>query len=78
MRRPGAQEAYRFVEKCLAALGLRYEPRKTRVTSFDEGFRFVGVDFLGDAYEYLWEGKRIEVRGDETDWLFGRYGPEYE
>lgn len=60
-----------------AELNLRYEPSKTRLTSFDEGFTFVGVDFQGDTYEYEWENKRIEVRGDKVDWLFHRYGPDY-
>lgn len=71
------QDAYNFVEKQLAALQLRYEPRKTRIRSFDEGFRFVGVDFVGNTYEYTWEGKRVEVCGKEIDWLFSRYGPAY-
>lgn len=71
------QRAYPRVEEHLQALGLRYEPRKTRLTSFDEGFEFVGVWFEGDSYEYEWENKRIVVDGDEVDWLFSRYGPDY-
>ena len=74
---PQIQRAYQFVEKWLAELKLRYEPSKTRLTTFDEGFNFVGVYFQGDTYEYEWENKRIEVRGEKVDWLFSRYGPDY-
>lgn len=73
----GIRLAYRYVEKALARLKLVYEPAKTRLTTFEDGFTFVGVWFQGDSYEYEWEGKRIEVSGEEVDWLFSRYGPEY-
>lgn len=72
------QSAYRQIETFLRELKLRYEPSKTRLTSFEEGFHFVGVWFQGDRYEYEWENKRIEVSGEKVDWLFSRYGPDYE
>lgn len=76
--RADAERAYREVEAILADLRLIYEPSKTRLTSFEEGFHFVGVAFQGDTYEYVWQNKRIEVSGTEVDWLFSRYGPDYE
>lgn len=72
------QRAYREVEAVLARLCLIYEPAKTRLTSFAQGFNFVGVWFQGDVYEYTWLGKRVEVHGEDADWLFGQYGPEYD
>ncbi len=75
--RAGAEAAYRLVGQALQSLKLRYEPTKTRLTSFEEGFRFVGVWFEGDHYTYEYLDKRIEVEGNEVDWLFSRYGPDY-
>ncbi len=72
-----AQAAYERVAEVLAALRLRYEPSKTRLTSFGEGFDFLGVRFHRDIYSYTWKDKTIEVEGDEVDWLFSRYGPDY-
>lgn len=68
----------REVESALARLRLRLEPSKTRPASFEQGFEFLGVRFVGDTYSYIYMEKQIEVRGDEVDWLFSRYGPEYE
>lgn len=72
------QNAYNDIGEVLKTLLLQYEPAKTRFTSFEKGFRFVGVNFDEDGYSYTWEDKQIEVSGDEVDWLFGRYGPEYD
>jgi len=58
-----AQRSYRIVERCLADLKLRYEPSKTGITSFKQGFVFLGVYFDRDTYRYTWEGKHIEVTG---------------
>jgi hypothetical protein len=58
-------------------LKLRCEPAKTRLTTFDEGFTFIGVWFQGDSYEYEYHNKRIEVHGNRVDYLFSRYGPDY-
>ena len=69
-----------YVHACvqLESLKLRYEPDKTCITSFEEGFDYLGVRFQSDTYSYTWEEKRIEVEGDRVDWLFSRYGPRYD
>jgi group II intron reverse transcriptase/maturase len=69
--------AYELAARGLSDLQLAYEPTKTRQTCFDLGFTFIGVNFFGDCYEYIWEDKRIEVHGNEADPLFSRYGPNY-
>jgi len=68
---------YREAEALLAALRLRYEPSKTGVSTFREGFVFLGVTFRGHTYTYPWEGKRIKVQGARVDRLFDTYGPRY-
>ena len=73
------EEIYKVVGETLERLRLRYEPAKTRLTTFEEGFDFVGVHFEGDQYSYVYQNKKVEVEGNEVDWLFGLYGPdEYE
>ncbi|RMH34898.1 MAG: group II intron reverse transcriptase/maturase [Gammaproteobacteria bacterium] len=74
----GIEQAYQRVEQILNRLELHYEPAKTRLTTFEDGFTFVGVHFQNDSYEYVWKGKRVEVHGDEVDWLFSQYGPDYD
>ncbi|WP_075063458.1 reverse transcriptase domain-containing protein [Ornatilinea apprima] len=69
---------YHRVGQFLKDLELSYEPAKTSITSFEQGFTFIGVRFLTDSYSYTWEDKEITVNGDEVDWLFSQYGPEYE
>lgn len=76
--RKESQVVYREVEETLVSLKLQYEPAKTRLTSFEEGFDFIGVHFTGDEYSYIYMDKEIKVHGDEVDWLFSRFGPEYE
>jgi hypothetical protein len=71
------QQAYQDVEAFLEQLKLIYEPTKTQLTSFQEGFRFIGVWFEGDTYEYIYRNKRIEVDDDQVDVLFSDYGPRY-
>ena len=73
----GRQAAYDLVGETLAALKLRYEPRKTRLTHFDEGFDFLGVHFEETWYWYLWGDKRIEVRNRDDEHLLDRYEPHY-
>ncbi len=70
-----AEQARQMVTDVLAGLRLRLEPRKTRLTSFEEGFGFLGVDFSGDSYSFSWEGKRVEVEGPVPAWLWS-YMPE--
>ncbi|HOU45075.1 MAG TPA: reverse transcriptase domain-containing protein [Anaerolineaceae bacterium] len=73
-----ARLAYTDVQAILQDLLLAYEPQKTRLTSFTEGFTFLGVHFTSDTYSYSWEQKRIEVEGNEVDALFSDFGPEYD
>lgn len=75
--RAEAEAAYRRTEALLADLHLRYEPTKTRISSFAAGFEFLGVVFEDDVYRYRWEGKLITVDDTTVDWLFGDYGPTY-
>jgi CRISPR-associated protein Cas1 len=75
--RAAAEEAYEVTEQLLTALHLRYEPSKTAVVSFEEGFEFLGVRFEDDAYTYPWDRKRITVEGSRADALFSDYGPHY-
>ncbi len=74
----GRAAAYDVVAETLAALKLRYEPRKTRLGSFDEGFDFLGVHFEESWYWYLWDERRIEVRTEADEWLLDEFRPRYE
>jgi group II intron reverse transcriptase/maturase len=74
---PHLDEAHAQVETALTHLRLRLEPAKTRLTSFDEGFDFIGVHFEGDEYSYTYLGKQVRVDDKRVDFLFSRYGPEY-
>lgn len=73
----GLQSAYDLVSETLTSLKLRYEPRKTRLTSFEEGFDFLGVHFEEGWYWYLWRDKRIEVRTRDDEQLLDRYELHY-
>jgi hypothetical protein len=57
------QQAQAAAEASLARLRLKLNPRKTRVTSFEQGFTFLGVEFQGDQYAYVRQNKRIVVQG---------------
>jgi len=61
-----ALESWDVVEAALAGLCLGLELSKTWVTSFDRGFKFLGVIFEGDAYWYVREGQRVEGRGRDV------------
>ncbi len=67
-----AEQARADVIAALTDLKLTLEPTKTRVTSFDDGFEFLGVRFKGDAYTFIWQHKRISVQG-KFNWLWGRH-----
>ncbi len=75
--RAQAERAQRLVEATLASLLLELNRDKTAIAHFDAGFKFLGVQFRGDRYEYIWRDKRIEVAGDFPGWLYA-YGPAYE
>jgi group II intron reverse transcriptase/maturase len=75
--RTGAEAAYAEAQAHLEAMKLRYEPTKTCISCFEEGFEFLGVRFYRDTYSYTWQDKLIKADDDEVDWLFIRYGPRY-
>jgi len=70
--------AWNDVERTLAGLGLRLEPSKTRVASFEQGFTFLGVTFKRDTYAFTYAGKRIEVRGRNVSVLWNHLPEGYE
>ena len=72
------QKVYERIGKMLDDLKLSYEPTKTRIVSFEKGFRFLGVDFDRDSYSFAWENKNIDISGDQVNWLFNNYMPGYE
>lgn len=75
--KPDWRRSYQVTKYALARLKLRYEPRKTRLTHFDEGFAFLGVHFEEGWYWYLYDDKRIEVHEDEDDPWIETYDPNY-
>jgi len=70
--RAAAEHAVEVAAAALGGLGLRLEPAKTRITSFSDGFEFLGVRFQGDEYTFTWQEKRITVQG-EFNWLWGQH-----
>ncbi|MCB0044718.1 MAG: hypothetical protein KDD92_04755 [Caldilineaceae bacterium] len=70
-----AQRAYRLVEQRLDQLKLTYEPAKTCVTSFEEGFDFLGIHLTATDYSFVWQEKRFTVEGATPGWLW-RYTPD--
>jgi group II intron reverse transcriptase/maturase len=70
------REVYQLVEKQLRQLNLRYEPHKTRITTFESGFVFLGVTFVGDQYSFDSNLKHIIVQGAFDDALFVDYHPK--
>jgi retron-type reverse transcriptase len=66
------ERALEVAGRALADLKLRLEPTKTGVSSFDEGFTFLGVHFQGNEYTFTWQQKRIVVQG-KFEWSWGQY-----
>ena len=58
------------IQSLLDTLKLRYHPGKTIITSFKDGFTFLGVDFWDDYYGYFWQNQRVEVRGSKLQVLY--------
>lgn len=73
--RAEGMEAWRLVEAALAELRLRLEPAKTWVRSFEQGFKFLGVTFKGDSYEFVHSGKRFVVHGRNVS-VLSQHPPE--
>lgn len=71
-----AELALRRVVETLATLRLALEPAKTRITTFAEGFEYLGCYFKDDYFCFQHAGGQIKVMTD-ADWaLFYRHGPE--
>jgi group II intron reverse transcriptase/maturase len=60
-----AERCQGIVADILDDLMLEFQPEKTHVTSFDEGFEFLGVFFDKDSYTYTWQDKRVQVHGSQ-------------
>lgn len=76
-RREEIKHAHEFTAQVLDELKLRFEPSKTGITNFEEGFDFLGVHFKGDSYSYHWKEKRVQVHGNlKSLWHMRRYFPE--
>jgi hypothetical protein len=70
-----ARLARLWAEETLATLHLRLNPSKTIITTFQQGFKYLGCHFKGDTFHFERKGKRIKVAGD-GDWkLFYTIGP---
>ncbi len=74
---PDWRRSYPQTEAALTALKLKFEPRKTRRTSFEEGFEFLGVHFEETWYWYTWDEERIEVHDGQKDMFIDDYDPFY-
>ena len=74
--RAEAERCQALVAEILAGMKLQFEPDKTCITSFGDGFEFLGVAFDADSYSYTWEGKRIDVSGSQGPlWSMWNYFP---
>jgi group II intron reverse transcriptase/maturase len=71
-----ARFAFEAVDEVLKNLHLSYEPHKTHLTTFEKGFVFLGVTFLGDEYSFDANMKHIIVEGAFDESLFVDYHPE--
>lgn len=73
-----AAQIYTEVDVLLADLLLKYKNEKTAITSFEEGFDFLGVRFYNDTYSFVYQDKVIESDDSAVNWLFAGYFPQYE
>lgn len=74
--REQAEAAEDIINKILDKLKLEFHQGKTRVTSFEQGFTFLGVDFINNSYQYVWKNKKIEVEGRKLKILY-QYIPDH-
>ena len=77
LSRPDLRLSYSQTDAALTALKLKFEPRKTHLTSFEEGFEFLGVHFEETWYWYIWDDQHIEVRDGQKDPFINDYDPFY-
>lgn len=54
-----AERVFAETGQGLADLRLRFEPSKTRITSFEQGFDFLGVHFESITYSFTWQKERV-------------------
>ena len=54
--------ALEAIQSILKSLLLEVNTEKTRLTSFDEGFTFLGVTFKDRTYSYNWYGKTVRAK----------------
>jgi group II intron reverse transcriptase/maturase len=71
-----AELALQVVQETVETLLLDLEPTKTSITTFDQGFEYLGCTFKGDHFYFEWQEQRIEVSDDRGWNLFYQYGPE--
>ena len=74
---PDWRRSYTQTEAILKKLKLKLEPRKTKLTSFEEGFDFLGVHFEETWYWYILGDERIEVHENQADPWLNYYDPGY-
>lgn len=70
------EHAMELVQNKLQDLKLEFHPVKTRISNFEEGFNFLGVDFKDNNYRYTWRDKRVVTRGRDLRALY-RYVPDF-
>lgn len=74
--RPQAELAFRWAETTINTLLLSLEPSKTVITTFDDGFEYLGCTFKGQIFYFNYKNERVKV-DTATDWnLFYQYGPD--
>lgn len=73
-RRAGALAAYEAACRILANLGLQLNPRKTRLTTFEQGFEYLGALFVGNCVLPLHKRETQKREG----WRSTRYSTGYE
>ncbi len=71
-----ARLALQWVQETATTLRLQLEPSKTAITTFQQGFGYLGCNFKGSYFYFEYEGERINVHDDRGWNLFYRYGPE--
>jgi group II intron reverse transcriptase/maturase len=76
--RKQAERVYEDTGRALADLRLCYEPSKTRITSFEQGFDFLGVHFEGITYAFTWQEEQVRVVGPTPPWVWGKLPHGYE
>lgn len=72
-----AWQAWDAVEKALGGLGLRLNLEKSRLTTFAEGFTFLGVTYKDDTYSFTYNGRQVTVKGRNVSVLWNQIPDGY-